>query len=151
MLFLHNASSIYPSISKVSCRCFSTRYVYGQLFLPVYFCRPSSILYCYGCLSGGASRDSSFNLGGGVSNNGLDGGSLPARHYESLAGISCSLHMNTILPVYPDNKISVPDMFITRFPFLHISVGHLLFYIAMGFTGARFAWLSTSPAAAPLA
>ena len=42
MLFLHNASSIYPSISKASCRCFYIRYVYIQ-FLP--FLCISNIFY----------------------------------------------------------------------------------------------------------
>ena len=37
---------------------------------------------------------------GYASDSGLGGGSLPARHNESLAGIYCPLHMNTWLPVY---------------------------------------------------
>ena len=45
---------------------------------------------------------------GGASNSGLDGDSLPARHNESLANISCPLHMSALLPDISDNNVLYP-------------------------------------------
>ena len=69
---------------------------------------------------------------GDASNSGLDGDSLPARHNESLANISCPLHMSALLPDISDNNVPYPICLWPATPFLHISVGYLLFYIAMG-------------------
>ena len=45
---------------------------------------------------------------GFASNSGLDGDSLPARHNESLANISCPLHMSALLPDISDNNVPYP-------------------------------------------
>ena len=45
---------------------------------------------------------------GDASNSGLDGDSLPARHNESLANISCPLHMSALLPDISDNNVPYP-------------------------------------------
>ena len=49
----------------------------------------------------------SFKLGF-ASNSELDGDSLPAHHNESLANISCPLHMSAILPDISDNNVPYP-------------------------------------------